>query len=73
MDISQTIIFCNDEQTMKELNKNLSDLNYICNLLNEDRTKNISNFKKGQIRIMITTFDINLEEINLYNNAIIWT
>jgi superfamily II DNA/RNA helicase len=71
LDISQTIIFCNDEKTVSDLNKNLSDLNYICNLLNEDRTKNISNFKKGQIRIMITTFDINLEEINLYNNAMI--
>ena len=71
MDISQTIIFCNDEKIVSDLNKNLSDLNYVCNLLNEDRTKNISNFKKGQIRIMITTFDINLEEINLYNNALI--
>ena len=71
MDISQTIIFCNDEKTVSDLNKNLSDLNYVCNLLNEDRTKNISNFKKGQIRVMITTFDINLEEINLYNNALI--
>ena len=71
MDISQAIIFCNDEQTMKELNKNLSDLNYICNLLNEDKGKNISLFKKGQIRIMITNTDINLEEINLYNNAVI--
>jgi len=71
MDISQTIIFCNDEKKVSDLNKNLSDLNYVCNLLNEDRTKNISNFKKGQIRIMITTFDINLEEINLYNNALI--
>ena len=71
MDISQTIIFCNDEQTVKDLNKNLSDLNYMCNSLTEDISKNISFFKKGQIRIMITTFDINLEEINLYNNAMI--
>jgi len=71
IDISQTIIFCNDERTVSDLNKNLSDLNYVCNLLNEDKSKNISNFKKGQIRIMITTFDINLEEINLYNNALI--
>ena len=71
MNISKTIIFCNDEETAKDLNKKLSELNYICNSLTEDKTKNVSNFKKGQIRIMITTFDINLEEINLYNNALI--
>ena len=71
MDITQTIIFCNEEQIMKELNKNLSDLNYVCNLLNEDKGKNISLFKKGQIRIMISNLDINLEEINLYSNAVV--
>lgn len=71
MNISKTIIFCNEEETAKDLNKKLSELNYICNSLTEDKTKNVSNFKKGQIRIMITTFDINLEEINLYNNALI--
>ena len=71
MDISQSIIFCNDKQKMNDLNKNLSDLNFSCNSLNEDKAKNISYFKKGQIRIMITTFDENLEELNLYNNVMI--
>ena len=71
MDISQTIIYCNEENTINEINKTLSDANFECNTLNEDKTKIISNFKKGQIRIMITNFDINLEEINLYNKAVI--
>ena len=71
MDISQSIIYCNEQKTVIEISKNLFDLNFSCNLLNEDKTKNISNFKKGKIKIMIEASDINLEEINLYNNAII--
>ena len=70
MDISQTIIFCKEENTINEINKTLSDVNYVCNTLNEDKSKIISNFKKGQIRIMVTNFDVNLEEINLYNKAV---
>ena len=71
MDISQSIIYCNEQKTVSEISKNLFDLNFSCNLLNEDKTKNISNFKKGKIKIMIEASDINLEEINLYNKAII--
>ncbi len=71
MDISQSIIYCNEQKTVIEITKNLFDLNFSCNLLNEDKTKNISNFKKGKIKIMIEASDINLEEINLYNKAII--
>ena len=71
MDISQSIIYCNEQKTVIEISKNLFDLNFSCNLLNEDKTKNISNFKKGKIKIMIEASDINLEEINLYNKAII--
>ena len=71
MDISQSIIYCNEQKTVIEISKNLFDLNFSCNLLNEDKTKNISNFKKGKIKIMIEASDINLEEINLYTKAII--
>ena len=71
MDISQSIIYCNEQKTVIEISKNLFDLNFSCNLLNEDKTKNISNFKKGKIKIMIEASDINLEEINLYNKSII--
>ena len=71
MDIPQSIIYFNEQKTMNEINKNLFDLNFSCNLLNEDKTKNISNFKKGKIKIMTETSDINLETINLYNKAFI--
>ena len=71
MDIPQSIIYFNEQKTMNEINKNLVDLNFSCNLLNEDKTKNISNFKKGKIKIMTETSDINLEVINLYNKAFI--
>ena len=71
MDIPQSIIYFNEQKTMNEINKNLVDLNFSCNLLNEDKTKNISNFKKGKIKIMTETSDINLETINLYNKAFI--
>ena len=71
MNIPQSIIYCNEQKTMYEINKNLIDLNFSCNFLNEDKTKNISNFKKGKIKIMTETSDINLETINLYNKAFI--
>lgn len=71
MNIPQSIIYCNEQKTMYEINKNLIDLNFSCNFLNEDKTKNISNFKKGKIKIMTETSDINLEAINLYNKAFI--
>ena len=71
MDIPQSIIYFNEQKTMNEINKNLIDLNFSCNLLIEDKTKNISNFKKGKIKIMTETSDINLEVINLYNKAFI--
>ena len=71
MNIPQSIIYCNEQKTMYEINKNLIDLNFSCNFLNEDKTKNISNFKKGKIKIMTETSDINLETINLYNKAYI--
>lgn len=70
MDISQTIIFCKEENTINEINKSLSDANYVCNTLNEDKSKIISYFKKGQVRILVTNFDVNLEEINLNNKAV---
>ena len=71
MDIGKTIIFCEDQQTKNYLNKNLSELNFSCNLLNEDNNKIISNFKKGQIRILISTFDENLEDIRINDDTII--
>ena len=71
MNIPQSIIYCNEQKTMYEINKNLIDLNFSCNFLNEDKTKNISNFKKGKIKIMTEASDINLEAINLYNKAFI--
>ena len=71
MNIPQSIIYCNEQKTMYEVNKNLIDLNFSCNFLNEDKTKNISNFKKGKIKVMTEASDINLEAINLYNKAFI--
>ena len=43
----------------------------MCNSLEDDKTKTISNFKKGQIRILTTTSELSTEEINIYNNALI--
>ena len=70
MEISQSIIYCNDSKSVEELNKNLIDKKFRCNSLNDDRNKVINMFKKGQIRVLITS-DIKAEEINLYNNSII--
>ena len=70
MEISQSIIYCNDQQSANDLNKNLINKKFICNSLDDDKIKTISNFKKGQIRIL-TTSEISVKEINLYNNAII--
>ena len=71
IDISQSFIFCNELQVMNDLNKNLSDLNFACNSLNEDKSKNFSYLKKGQIRIITSTFDDNFEDFNIFNNVMI--
>ena len=71
MEISQAIIYCNDQQSANDLNKSLTDKKFICNELDDDKIKTISNFKKGQIRILTTTSYIPANEVNLYNNAII--
>ena len=71
IDISQSFIFCNELQVMNDLNKNLSDLNFACNSLNEDKSKNFSYLKKGQIRIITSTFDENFEDFNIFNNVMI--
>ena len=71
MEISQSIIYCNDQQAANDLNKNLTNKKFICNEIVEDKAKIISSFKKGQIRILITTSDIPTSEVNLYNSAII--
>ena len=71
MEISQAIIYCNDKQSANDLNKNLTNKKFICNELDDDKIKIISNFKKGQIRILTATSDIPTNEVNLYNNALI--
>ncbi len=71
MEISQSIIYCNDQQSVNELNKNLINKKYICNSLDDDKTKTISNFRKGQIRILTATSELPTKEINIYNNALI--
>ena len=71
MEISQAIIYCNDQQSANDLNKNLTNKKFICNELDDDKMKIISNFKKGQIRILTATSDIPTNEVNLYNNALI--
>lgn len=71
MEISQSIIYCNGQQAANDLNKNLTNKKFICNEIVEDKAKIISSFKKGQIRILITTSDIPTSEVNLYNSAII--
>ena len=71
MEISQAIIYCNDQQAANELNKNLTNKKFVCNEIDDDKNKIISCFKKGQIRILIATSDIPTNEVNLYNNAII--
>ena len=71
MDISQSIIYCNEQQTADEVNRNLTEKKYACNPIYEERNKNLYNFKKGKIRIMVTNWDLIVEDINLYNNAII--
>ncbi len=71
MEISQAIIYCNDQKSVEELNKELVNKKYICNSLEDDKIKTITSFKKGQIRILTTTSDIPTKEVNLYNNAII--
>lgn len=71
MEISQAIIYCDDQKTVEELNKNLINKKFICNSLDDDKIKTITNFKKGQIRILTITSDIPTKEVNLYNHAII--
>ena len=71
MEISQAIIYCNDQQSVNELNKNLIEKKFICNNIEDDKMKTINNFQKGQIRILTTTSEIPAKEVNLYNNAII--
>ena len=71
MEISQAIIYCNDQKSVEELNKDLVNKKYICNSLEDDKIKTITSFKKGQIRILTITSDIPTKEVNLYNNAII--
>ena len=71
MNIPQSIIYFNEQQTMSDVNKNLSDINFMCNSLNEDKSKNITYFKKGQIRIITINSDYDIETINLFNKAII--
>jgi len=71
LDIPQSIIYCNEQQIVDEVNKNLSEKKYACNSLDEERNRNISNFKKGHIRIIVSTWDLKAEDINLYNNAMI--
>ena len=71
MEISQAIIYCNDQQTANDLNKNLTNKKFICNEIDDDKMKIISNFKKGQIRILTATSDIPANEVNLSNNALI--
>ena len=71
MEISQSIIYCNNQQSVNELNKNLINKKYICNSLDDDKTKTITNFRKGQIRILTTTSELPTKEINIYNNALI--
>ena len=71
MEISQAIIYCNDQQAANDLNKNLANKKFICNEIDDDKMKIISNFKKGQIRILTATSDIPTNEVNLYNNVLI--
>ncbi len=71
LDIPQSIIYCNEQQIVDEVNKNLSEKKYACNSLDEERNRNISNFKKGNIRIIVSSWDLKAEDINLYNNAMI--
>ena len=61
MEISQSIIYCNNQQSENKLNKNLINQKFVCNSLDDD-IKTITNFKKGQIRILTTIihFPINL-------------
>jgi translation initiation factor 4A len=71
MEISQSIIYCNKQQSVNELNKNLINQKFICNSLDDDNIKTITNFKKGQIRILTTTSELPIKEVNIYSNALI--
>ena len=71
MEISQSIIYCNKQQSVNELNKNLINQKFICNSLDDDNNKTITNFKKGQIRILTTTSELPIKEVNIYSNALI--
>jgi translation initiation factor 4A len=71
MEISQSIIYCNKQQSLNELNKNLINQKFICNSLDDDNIKTITNFKKGQIRILTTTSELPIKEVNIYSNALI--
>ena len=71
MEISQSIIYCNEQQSVNELNKNLISQKFICNYLDDDNIKTITNFKKGQIRILTTTSEIPIKEVNMYSNTLI--
>jgi len=71
MEISQSIIYCNEQQSVNDLNKKLINQKFVCNSLDDDNTKTITYFKKGQIRILTTTSEIPIKEVNMYSNALI--
>ena len=71
MEISQSIIYCNNQQSVYKLNKNLTNQKFVCNSLDDDNIKTITNFKKGQIRILTTTSELPIKEVNMYSSALI--
>ena len=71
MEISQSIIYCNNQQSVNKLNKNLINQKFVCNSLDDDNIKTITNFKKGQIRILTTTSELPIKEVNMYSSALI--
>ena len=71
MEISQSIIYCNNQQSVNKLNKNLINQKFVCNSLDDDNIKTNTNFKKGQIRILTTTSELPIKEVNMYSSALI--
>lgn len=67
--ISQCIIYCNDNDRCFEIIKKLSDKGFICNSHDEDKSKSIENFKKGLTRILVTT--VPSKDIDLMQNALV--
>ena len=71
MEISQSIIYCNNKKKCETLSEDMNKKGFISSYINDDKDKVISNFKSGLIRVMITTGEIPAKDIDIYQTSLI--